>query len=392
MQYDIGIVGGGVVGKAAALGLIQLGLSVVLISPETSQTFSPFSGGEWDTRVYALNHLAKALLEKIKIWGALDHTRIATIDAMQIREGIQGGALLTLEAASVEEDNLAFIVEEKNLQEALNQAIQFAPHLVTLSGSASGISSDFSVLTLEDGRTLQAKLWIGADGGDSWLRYQAGIGFQYRSYDQMGVVSHFHCSLPHHHIAHQWFAEEKGIIALLPLPDDQVSLVWSAPTHLAQTLLKSGVTEVAEQLRPYCDDCLGTLTPFVPNKIQAFPLRFIAPERIAGPRFMLIGDAAHVIHPLAGHGLNLGLGDVVVLLDVIANREAWRDVGDVRLGERYMRERNQAIWRMQIATDGLARLFGSSYQPLQLGRQWGLKWVDKFSFLKRKLIEHAMYG
>ncbi len=190
-------------------------------------------------------------------------------------------------------------------------------------------------MQLEDGRRIDAGLVIGADGRDSWVRGQCDIGIDYRSYHQKAIVTNFSCEKPHHGVAHQWFTCSDGIIALLPLPGNRVSLVWSAPETLAATLMEESMGELAVRLGEYADETLGTLRPLQPEAVKAVPLALVRPHALTAPHVALIGDAAHAIHPLAGHGMNLGFGDIVDLLRVVAEREEHRAPGDERVLARY---------------------------------------------------------
>jgi ubiquinone biosynthesis UbiH/UbiF/VisC/COQ6 family hydroxylase len=385
MQCEIAVIGNGAVGKATALGFAQAGFKVVLVAPSAAtKTVSE----EWDARVFALNHTARNLLKKLKVWDALNLQRIAPVEAMHVVD--EAGATLTLDAYSANQQELAWIVEDQNLNQALDTALRFTPNVQLVIGKTESISADFSELTLDNQTVLQAELWIGADGAQSWLRNQAEIGLDYRSYSQRGVVANFSCAKPHHGVAYQWFAGESGVVALLPLPGQQVSLVWSAPEALATTLLSETTEKLAERLADYCSEQLGELTPLPPQRAQAYPLQFIKPHSMIGPRFALVGDAAHVVHPLAGHGMNLGFGDVVALLDVVSQREAWRSCGDDRVLQRYARARKEDVILMQLATDGLSRLFGSQLTPVKTLRNLGMSIINKLPLLKKQLILQAM--
>ncbi|TDK62532.1 FAD-dependent monooxygenase [Sapientia aquatica] len=388
MRCQIGVIGNGAVGKATALGFAQAGYQVVLLAPNQVSAQTRSMANDWDARVFALNHTAKNLLTKLKVWDAMDLQRIAPIEAMHVFDA--DGAALSMDAYSAHQNELAWIVEDQNLNQALDAALRFAQNIEVVVGKAEKMSAVFDELTLDNGTTLQAELWVGADGAQSWVRSQAQIGLDYRSYGQRGVVANFSCAKPHHGIAHQWFVGEDGIIALLPLPDQQVSLVWSAPNALADTLLSESVDQLAQRLAHYSDAVLGQLTPLSPFRAQAFPLNFIAPHAIVGPRLALVGDAAHVVHPLAGHGMNLGFGDVVALLKIVTEREQWRSCADARVLARYARERKEDVLMMQLATDGLARLFASSFTPVQMARKLGMSLVDKLPFLKKQFMQQAM--
>ncbi|HTD06996.1 FAD-dependent monooxygenase [Undibacterium sp.] len=389
---DVCIVGNGAVGKAAALGFSQAGLRVSLLSP-APMAAAAARPEEWDVRVYALNHVAQRLLSGLKVWGALDAERVAPVEAMQVYgDGSGTAGKLNFDAYGAHADTLAWIVEDRNLNQALDSALKFAQNVSIVSGRAIGLAVDASQASvqLENGDGLSASLVVGADGAQSWVRGQCDIGLDYRSYGQQGVVSNFACEKPHNGVAYQWFDEEHGIIALLPLPGQRVSLVWSAPDALAQQLLREPLASLAQRLAAYCAQQLGALTPLQPELARAFPLNLVRPHAMTAPRVALIGDAAHVVHPLAGHGMNLGFADVRSLLDTVMQREEHRDCGDARVLGRYARARKEEVLLMQLTTDGLARMFGTDLEPVRLARKLGLNLLDHLPVLKRKLISHAM--
>lgn len=390
LHCDICIVGNGAVGKAAALGLAQAGLNVVMLCQSDAPTKA---SDNWDVRVFALNHVAQRLLSSVRVWDAMDQSRIAPVYEMCVRGGdAPADGKLGFGAYGARTNELAWIIEDRNLNIALDSALRFA-HQVQM---VSGIASDLKIepkqarVVLSDGREIHASLVVGADGAQSWVRGQCDIGLDYRSYGQKGVVSNFECEKPHHGVAHQWFVEQQGIIALLPLPGNRVSLVWSAPDALAEQLLREPLSELVQRLEHYCLDTLGHLTPVLPEDVKAFPLRLIRPHSMTSERVALIGDAAHAVHPMAGHGMNLGFADVVSLIDLIRQREEFRDCGDAKLLERYRRARKEDVFLMQFTTDGLARLFGSDLAPLRIARNLGLNLLDRLPVLKNRLVAHAM--
>jgi len=394
VQSDVCVVGNGVIGKVTALGFAQAGLSVTLLSPAAapSRDASALVQG-WDARVYALNHVAHALLSSVKVWDALDASRIATVDEMVVQgDGGKYSGLLGFDAYGAHVGALAWIVEDRNLNAALDTALKFAPRVRAVQGRATALRSDGegAAITLENDGMLRASLVVGADGGQSWVRNECDIGIDYRSYEQRGVVTNFECDKPHHGVAYQWFTAAEGIVALLPLPGRRVSLVWSAPEALALTLMRETPAQIAARLNVFCGDKLGLLRPVQPEDVKAFPLALIRPHAIVAPRVALVGDAAHVVHPLAGHGMNLGFADVAGLLAAVATREAYRDCGDARVLMRYARSRKEDILLMQLATDSLARLFAIDFEPVRMALNAGLNLIDKFPVVKRYLISHAL--
>jgi ubiquinone biosynthesis UbiH/UbiF/VisC/COQ6 family hydroxylase len=396
-RSDVCIVGNGAIAKTAALGLSQAGHSVMLLvppgRPDAAATPS-MSGGEkpWDVRVYALNHTAHTLLSALKVWGALDMARVAPVDAMDVQGDGERGGHLGFDAFGAHAGTLAWIVEDSNLNQALDAALRFAQNVETVTGRACRIASDADDIEveLEDGRVLAAQLLVGADGRDSWVRGQCDIGIDYRSYHQRGIVANFACEKPHHNVAYQWFTCKEGIVALLPLPGNKVSLVWSAPDTLADTIMNESLGELAIRLGEYSENKLGLLKPLQPEDVKAIPLSLVRPHAITAPRVALVGDAAHAVHPLAGHGMNLGFGDLNDLLDTIAARDAHQGIGDERVLARYARARKEDVLLMQLATDGLQRLFGANLEPVRVVRNLGLNLLDKLPLVKRRLIAHAM--
>jgi ubiquinone biosynthesis UbiH/UbiF/VisC/COQ6 family hydroxylase len=398
-QYrsDVCIVGDGAIAKTTALGLAQAGRSVTLLVPPArgqskEEAVTSAADRSWDVRVYALNHTAHNLLSSLKVWGALDLSRVAPVDSMVVHGDGKDPGGLSFDAFSAHTGTLAWIVEDSNLAQALDAALKFAPNVQIVSGRATCLATraDAANVRLEDGTSVDAELVIGADGRESWVRGQCGIGIDYRSYHQRGVVANFECEKPHHGVAYQWFTCADGIVALLPLPGNRVSLVWSAPETLADTLMSESQGELAIRLGEYAEEKLGCLKPLQPENVKAVPLAIVRPHSIVAPRVALLGDAAHAVHPLAGHGMNLGFGDVVDLLKVLAEREEHRGIADERVLARYARARKEDVLLMQLATDGLERLFGANLEPVRVIRNLGLNLLDKLPLVKRRLIAHAM--
>ena len=389
IQSEICIVGDGAIGKVAALGFAQAGLSVTLLSPQRT---APVAQGAWDARVYAVNHTAHHLLSSLKVWDALDAARVAPVDTMDVHgDGAQAGAV-SFDSYAARVGALAWIVEDRNLNQALDAALRFASNIRFVQGSAVSVAMDADAVrvTLDNGDVICAELLVGADGAQSWVRAQTDIGVDYRSYGQRAIVSNFQCEKPHRGVAHQWFSAQEGVIALLPLPGNCVSLVWSAPDAMADQLLKGSLTEIAQRLAVYAGEPLGQLMPLQPEVVKSFPLALIRPHAITAPRIALIGDAAHVVHPLAGHGMNLGFADVEALVRSVAGRGEHRDCGDARVLSRYARARKEDILLMQMVTDGLARLFATDLEPVRMVRNFGLNLVNRLPVLKRRLIGHAV--
>ena len=392
---DICIIGNGAIGKAAALGFAQAGASVILLDALAAPLLPGAinSPQQWDLRVYAINPLARALLTRLRVWDALDMSRVTPVDAMVVEgDAVTRPGRLDFDSYAARADALAWIVEDSNLNHALDSALRFAVNVRRMQGTAASMqcSEAGGAVTLADGSRIAAELIVGADGAQSWVRAQTGIDIDYRPYGQRAVVANFACEKPHRGVARQWFTASEGIVALLPLAGERVSLVWSAPEALAAELLDTPAEVLAARVSGYCQVSLGMLTPVDAAGAKAFTLAMLRPHAITAPRVALIGDAAHVIHPLAGQGMNLGFADVDALLRAVAERGAHRDRGDARVLGRYARERKESILLMHLATDGLQRLFAADIEPLRIARNIGLDLINRLPFLKRQLIAQAM--
>jgi ubiquinone biosynthesis UbiH/UbiF/VisC/COQ6 family hydroxylase len=399
-RFDVGIVGNGAIGKTAALALSQAGFKVALIGASSNSTNSANGARlseNWDVRVFALNHVAFNLLDKLKVWGALDASRIAPVSDMAVFDAAEkADGELEFDAYGAYIEQLAWIVEDQNIGQALDAALRFASNIEVITGQLQvlEVTADAAVLELSGGRRVEVGLVIGADGAQSWVRNQCDIGLDYRAYGQRGIVTNFACEKPHHGVARQWFVQEQGIIALLPLPENRVSLVWSAPDDLADQILREPLDALVQRLHPFVSSSLGKLTPLLPEDIKAFKLQLIKPHSMIADRVALMGDAAHVVHPLAGHGMNLGFGDVAALMKLLPEAQSGldgrADLGDARLLARYQRSRREEVLLMQLTTDTLARLFGSDLEPLRFARSLGMNLLNRLPMLKRQLIRHAM--
>lgn len=400
LQSDICIIGNGAIGKTAALGFAQAGLSVILVDAKTPGSATaildnPPAGTEraWDLRVYALNPLAQQLLAGIKVWDALDAARVTAVDAMVVKgDGVKHPGSLAFDAYTARVGALAWIVEDDHLNNALDSALRFASNVQRISATAISMLADESsaLVRLADGRCVKTALVVGADGAQSWVRSQANIDLDYRPYGQRAIVANFSTALPHHGVAYQWFTQAEGIVALLPLAGNRVSLVWSAPGALADTLMIESPEALAARVTLLCGKQLGELQPLAPGSMRSIPLALTRPHAITAPRVALIGDAAHAIHPLAGQGMNLGFGDAAALIRSVIERDANRDCGDARVLARFARLRKEPILLMALATDSLQRLFATDFEPVRIVRNVGMSLVDLLPGVKRRLIAHAM--
>lgn len=396
---DVAVIGGGIVGKACALGLAQLGLNTIEIAPDLGQTVPSPQGDQWGQRVYAFSLSTQKLLAHLQIWDALDHSRIQVLRDMRIY-GDRGekNDQLHLSAFEAGTPQLAWIGESNLVEHILDQASRFQNKLERFTDVVEKIDTDHEgvTLNLKNGDVIQAQLVLAADGANSPIRSELGISTSEESYSQSAVVANWICAYPHLETAFQWFLPGGDIIAMLPLPNKQVSMVWSTSPENATALLKLDQNGWSDTLSTIANAAIGKqLGELTLNSAPAaFPLRKIRASRFIGPesspKIALIGDAAHVMHPLAGQGLNLGLRDVAVLLNILGKRESFRSVSDPVLLRRYERQRQGDTTALLWVTDKLKRLFSASSNPERQLRNWGLGLVNRSHFMKQRLIERAL--
>ena len=371
MDYDLIIVGGGPAG--ASLARAASGLSAVLVAHER-RAAAARPAGAFDARVYALSPANVAFL-------GLREGELTPVHAMRVFG--DDDSCIEFDAYRAGVSALAYIVEDAVLQDWLWNGLD------AVIGRAEGLTpeEDQVQLRLDGGRSLAGRLVVAADGADSRIREYAGITARAKPYGQHGVVANFECERAHGYIAYQWF-QGGPVLALLPLPGNHVSMVWSLPSEHAERVAALEPENLCRELEAATDRVLGSLRLVTPPR--SYPLRRISARRIVAPRVALVGDAAHVIHPLAGQGLNLGLQDVRTLSRVLGEREAMRDPGDWRLLRRYERARAEPILAMDSMVDGLYRLFGAQGGLAARLRNRGLNLTDRFEVVKNLLIRQAM--
>lgn len=387
MHFDVIIVGGGLAGLSLARALRDTRLSVALI-----ENHPPRRPAGWDARVYALTPANAAFLAELGAWAHLDANRIAPLRAMQVR-GDAGGEL-EFSAYECGVSELGWILEASLMACELWESVRRQDRLTLLSPStpqALAFSPEAAELTLADGRRVSASLLVGADGRDSWVRREAGLVARNAPYGEMGVVANFTCARPHRGIARQWFRAD-GVLAWLPLSDadgiNRISIVWSTPDAHAAELLALPPEELCARVVAAGGGVLGDFEPLTPA--AAFPLRLMQVPQVVAPRLALIGDAAHGIHPLSGHGINLGFQDARVLAGLLAETPAWEDVGQLRRLQAYQRARREETVLMQETTDMLRRLFRERLPFLPALRNAGLSLTNALPPLKNRLARYAM--
>jgi 2-polyprenyl-6-methoxyphenol hydroxylase-like FAD-dependent oxidoreductase len=364
-RCDVLVRGAGIVGQALALALARRGLSVALL-PDGQPPRGP------DVRAYALNHASVALLEGLKVWGALPPGAVRPVYDMVVA-GDDAGGLVEFSAWQQRVGELAWIVDAAVLERELGNALRFAPHVTVVDAP------------------VEASLVALCEGRASSTRAALGVAFDSHDYGQRGVAARLVASAPHQGMARQWF-RSPDVLALLPFDQPEAgrsyALVWSVPEARADELLALDAPAFEAALMDATGGAAGTLT--LASERAAWPLAIATAQRWCGPGWVLLGDAAHLVHPLAGQGLNLGLGDVIALEKTLAAREPWRGLGDEKLLRRYVRERAGATWAMGRVTDGLLQLFAHPAAPVRELRNRGLTLVNHLGPVKRFLTGRAL--
>ncbi|MEW6707272.1 MAG: FAD-dependent monooxygenase [Pseudomonadota bacterium] len=364
---DVCVRGAGVVGRSLALALSRQGLSVALQGADERPRASN------DVRAYALNAASVALLGDLKVWGALPPDAATAVYDMHV-EGDLPGAAIEFSAWQQRVEALAWIVDAAALEDALAAALRFAPH-VQLAGE----------------QPVEAALTALCDGRDSAGRAAHGVHWSVQPYGQRALAGRLVASQPHQGLARQWF-RSPDVLALLPFDRPEAGrsygLVWSLPDDRAQALLDADDAGFELALNEASGGAAGSLKLAGPR--AAWPLAIARAEPVCGPGWVLLGDAAHLVHPLAGQGLNLGLADVGTLVRLIAGREPWRSLGDEKLLRRYARERTLPTWAMGQVTDGLLQLFSQPAPWVRELRNRGLGLVNGLPPLKRWLAARAL--
>ena len=383
MAYDVVIVGGGLVGAALARALRGAAIGLV------AQTRPSPPGDAFDSRIYAISPGNARFLAAQQAWQRMPEGRLTPVHGMRVH-GDDGRAVLEFDAYDAGVSELAWIVEDGVLQDALWQGLLSQDRLEILEGSR-GERLEFgdprAAVVLADGRQLEASLVVGADGAHSRVREHAGLSADAVPYGQTAIVANFACANPHRNVALQWF-QGGPILALLPLPGNHVSMVWSTAEAEAERLLGLAPRQLALEVEAASQGSLGELSVVTPAR--AFPLQRMFARRLVAPRVALAGDAAHVVHPLAGQGVNLGFHDARELAQVLNGREPGRDPGDLRLLRRYERARAEDILAMRATVQGLFGLFDARGTAAAWLRNAGLTAVNRIPVVKNLLMRQAM--
>lgn len=381
MECDVLIVGGGLAGASLACALRGSPLRVVLVEQR-----APVVAAGWDARVYAVSPANVDFLRRCGAWDLLPRERVQAVQRMDVR-GDRGGHL-HFDAYDSGLDALAWIVEGGRLAGELWETARRQSN-VSLLCPARPVTlqqrEDAAVLGLEDGREIRARLVVGADGVESWVRRQIGIPGAALPYGQQGVVANFACALPHHGTAWQWF-REGGVLAYLPLPGNQISIVWSTPDEQARHLLALDGEAFCRAVEAAGEGRLGRLE--LVTAPAGFPLRRMRLDTVIGSRAVLIGDAAHAVHPLSGHGINLGFQDACVLAELLLENGA-ADCGRMDVLRRHARRRKEEVLLVQSVTHALHGMFQPRRGPLAWARNVGMSMADRLPLVREGLARYA---
>ena len=386
---DAVIVGAGPVGAALALALAKDGLSIAVVEAQQPEAWNV--DAEVDARVVALAADSIALLSDLDVWSEISSLRASPYRRMRVWDALAPGEL-TFDAAERGEAALGAIVENRLIQHVLLQAMQrLAASTVQLRCPSRVVavesSDDFVSVQLDNEEALRSKTLIAADGGGSGLRELVGIGTRGHAYAQRAVVAHVATTRPHEGTAWQRFLPG-GPLAFLPLADGRCSVVWSLPDDEAQRILALDDDAFRDELGCALDMRLGPVTSTTPR--AAFPLRLNLAERYVAGRCVLIGDAAHVVHPLAGQGMNLGFRDVICLRRELGSAiRRGVDPGRAHVLRRYERERRSENTFGAYGFDMIGKLYGRDSLALATLRGAALRLAGKFAPLRRRLADAA---
>jgi len=396
-QYDIAIVGGGIVGATLAAALAESSLRVVVLEAAESRTFaSDFNNTEFEARVSALTLATRTLLKNLGVWDAMCEYRHAPYTDMVVWDA-EGSGEIHFTAQEMGQKFLGYIFENIVLAENLCGFVQSLACVDWIAGaqieSFNFAETHQPSVTLADGTCITASLIVGADGANSTVRTKAGFETRAWSYEQQAIVATIRAEQGHQNTAWQHFLPS-GPLAFLPLKtvegdDHYCSIVWSVDNELAEKYIGLSDADFCHALQRAFEGRLGAIDWV--SKRFAFPLRQSHALHYAKPGVVLIGDAAHTLHPLAGQGVNLGIMDAAVLAEeILRGHSRGLESGDFSILRRYQRRRKSDNLTMMAAVEGFKRLFGSSDPTVRWLRSAGLAVADSIAPIKSRLARRAM--
>ena len=403
INVDIAIVGAGLVGAALAASLKGSGLNIALIDNQTEaslqRSLAPASSvNEFEARVSALTVASQSVLNEIGAWEKMDPQKIQAYQKMKVWDEL-GTAAIEFDSAELYQDSLGCILENQLIISALHKVLAEQTNLKRFLGNKLNTiqlvegETEQHLLTLESGQLIQCKLLVAADGANSRVRQWAAMPTREWDYQHEAIVATIKTAKKHQNTAWQRFSES-GPLAFLPLADadntqQYCSIVWSQETARAKSLMALSETEFLNELAKSIEFNLGDLDAV--STRYAIPLRQRHAKTYVKPGIVLLGDAAHTIHPLAGQGVNLGFKDVKVLADILKEADKQGlEVNNLVLLKRYQRQRQGDNLLMMGAMEGFKRLFEQPDPVVRWLRNTGMNWVNKQSFLKNQIAKHAM--
>jgi len=386
---DIAIVGGGLNGPALAIALAQKGFRVTVID-SLSETARKNAG--FDGRAYALAMASVRLLRAIGVWSRVeDHSQ--PMLEIKVSDGRAGEGpspfFLHFDHAEIEEGPMGHMLEDRFLRRAFLEAMKDEANITQVRDTvvAQEVEAGGMRVTLESGKTLSCQFLVGSDGRTSGTAQRAGIKRTGWAYGQTALVAAIEHEAPHNGVAHQFFMPP-GPLAILPLPGNVSSIVWSETEETAARFAELSNEEFMEVLRPRFGDFLGDIK--LKGKRFTYPLNLTIANHFVAPRVALIGDAAHGMHPIAGQGLNAGLRDVAALAQVLD--EAQRRGEDIAAPDvlaRYQQWRRFDTATLALVTDATNKLFSNDNPILRFGRDLGMGAINAVPKLRRAFIREA---
>lgn len=384
MSYDVDylVIGGGIVGLCAATALRMRGFSVAVLEASGLSQATP----DATQRIYAINHASQALLQNLEVWALIPFSCQVAYQRMCIWDSAQQ-ASIDFDARMIARDRLGVMLEEFPLKSALLQRVKDLDIRCVSDWKTKAIDIQASAIHLYSyDEHWCAQTLIVADGAHSYTRELLGVETITWSYHQQAIVAKVAVEQPHQCTAYQIFSAQ-GPLAFLPMANShECGIVWSTSTENAECLLQMSSDEFEQQLMQVFQHRLGQVKLRSPRKM--FPLHMQHVKQYTGPRWVIMGDAAHTIHPMAGLGLNIGLEDINQWLNLIPPQSKRMPTGQQL--KYYQRQRKHALWQMIAFLQGLHILFGRTDLPSRLLRGVGLMVCDRLSVVKRALIEHAI--